>query len=204
MQLRLAAGLACALLLSGCAGTSYAPGRSAADFPAQITAIKLDRLVSTLPPAKRPNNDTIVVKQPEGEIGPPGDPTPSDETRAILAVFHREMLAEFQRRGIRILDTDAAPADLRIQVVIDYTPEFGLYVHRSIVADMYVANRQGQELRHERYVDANMWFGLVSSLVQSRDDMVAVAARKLVEQAVTEFAKRVRTTQEAPLSVALR
>lgn len=202
MQLRFA-GLACVLLLAGCSG--YAPGRSAADFPTEVKTIKLERLAALAPANRRsaPNN-AAAVQAASDEFGRSADPSPDVGTREVLDVFKTAMVEEFQHQGIRVLDDDAATPDLKIRVMVDYTPEFGYLVHRSIVVDMYIASRDDMVLRREHYSDANILFGAISSIVQSRDDMTRVAARNVVNQAVTELRKRLRTSGHEALPIALR
>jgi len=169
--------VAALLLTAACATPSpYEPGKSAADIPARIDVIRLEKLA-----------DLDVWKSgsdPEKRI----DLAPSDNDREVLAVAKRAVVAQFENFGMHIVEDCSRKPDLRIYVYVGYTPEMGLLVHRAVSVGVFVRDQDDTPILKEWAGRLN-GNGVIDAIFTSRDTMVAGVAQQAVQATVKELQK---------------
>lgn len=159
---RLASLLLLTLALSACAGSSpYAPGKSPANVPSHIDSINLTDIIL-------PTN-------------------PSDGDKEVAAIAKRAIVSQLTNYGYTVVEGNK-PADIGLKYSVDYTPEYGVFVHRSATIMAMVFDTNGTPLFSKTKSD-NGQGGLISSLFTARDAMIADLASHVTIDTVDELRK---------------
>lgn len=167
--------LAGAFLLGACAARSpYEAGKSAADVPARIDVIKLDKFAP------------LELWTRGGDLEARVDGKPSDNEREVMAVAKQAVVAQFENFGMHVVEDDSRAADVRIRVYVSYVPEAGLLVHRAVRVTIRVFDTDGTPIVMLGAARLNR-NGIIDALFTSRDAMVADVARQAVQNTVKEL-----------------
>jgi hypothetical protein len=181
--------LAAVLATAACADKSpYAPGRSAADIPATIDVIRMEKLADL----GVWNND----EDPEKNL----DPAPSENDREVMAVAKAAIVAQFENFGMHIVEDDSRKPDLAIRVYVSYIPELGLFVHRTVTVRILVRDTDGNLIFKEFAGHVNAT-GVLDAMFTSRDGLVAQISRDIVQTTVKELQKGTKRPSSAGATV---
>ena len=185
---KISAFLLAGFVLAACASappSPYEKGKSSADVPARIHAIKLKPLVMSN----------------QGNNQPPRDLSTNDQE--VLALAKANIVSQFTNFGYKIIEGDRNKGDISVAFVIDYQPDYVLVSRQAKINGM-VYDTDGSALFHAEAAAQNNGGGsllgaVVASAMGSRDEMVSAVARDVTINIVNELQKGTKNASPSPL-----
>ena len=120
------------------------------------------------------------------------DAAPSENDLEVLKVAERALIAQFENFGMHVVEDNSRKPDLRLYVYVGYTPEMGLFVHRSVSVGVFVHDADDTPILKEWANHINGG-GIIEAAFTSRDGTVAAAAQQAVQATVKELQKGTKT-----------
>lgn len=176
-------------LTAACASSPYEVGKSAADVPAKIDVIKLDKVSSY--------NGAF-----DADVDKTIDPTPSENDTEVMSAVKAAVIAQFENFGMHIVEDGQRPPDVHVRLYVSYQPELGLFIHRAVVVGIRVLDTDDTPLMRKA-AGRVMSGGLIGSMLVARDDFAANVARKVVIDTVGELQKGTKPAIDKPAAPAV-
>jgi hypothetical protein len=132
--------------LTACA-SHYAPGKSSANIPASVSAVKLDKVgvVSGLIAYNIDNPEAVV------------DNIPSEEQVKVGGILKTAILSKFRESGIQVVEGEGQTHEIRMRLYYRYhrVPGFNSFDVRAL---LYVDANDGDPIFHEesRFLTENV------------------------------------------------